>query len=173
MALIDCVECGKPVSSSVQVCPHCGKKLKMGLLAKAFLWVLGITFALMVIGSINSPTTMTTAIAPHKSPEEIARQERDSKRWSNVVSAGAAIRDSMRNPDSLIWESIRSNDDGSVLCFEYRAQNGFGGMNRAFVSKANGVFSESSAAWNKNCTQPLTDMKYAADTIKTISEKLH
>ena len=29
MALIKCVECGKEVSSSAKVCPHCGIKLNL------------------------------------------------------------------------------------------------------------------------------------------------
>jgi hypothetical protein len=47
------------------------------------------------------------------------------------------------------------------MCFEYRAQNGFGGMGREFVVIQNGKPSQSPSAWNRNCTKPLPTMDLA------------
>jgi len=35
--LIECKTCGKEVAKSAKKCPHCGKKLKMGLIPKMFI----------------------------------------------------------------------------------------------------------------------------------------
>ncbi len=43
MALKPCKECGKDVSTTVTKCPHCGKRLKLSLLALGCIGCLGIT----------------------------------------------------------------------------------------------------------------------------------
>lgn len=48
MALANCPECKKEVSTDATRCPHCGKKLKMGVVAKALLAILAL--AVLFIG---------------------------------------------------------------------------------------------------------------------------
>ena len=62
-----------------------------------------------------------------------------------------ALKSSLRNPDSLSFESILANDDGSVICMKYGAQNGFGGMNIGHVVFKGGDPSESHASRHANC----------------------
>lgn len=78
----------------------------------------------------------------------------------------ASIKKTMRDPDSLVWESIRANDDASVICVEYRARNGFGGMNREFAVYANSKVSQKPTAWNKHCIKPMNDMKHVRYALK-------
>jgi len=74
----------------------------------------------------------------------------------------AAIKTSMRDPDSLKWDRILSNEDGTVVCVTYRGRNGFGGMSREHVAYAKGAISPSTSAWNKNCAKKsLYEMKHA------------
>jgi hypothetical protein len=51
MALVKCKECGNEVATSAKACPKCGNKMpkKTGLLT----WIVGIFFALVVIGMVN------------------------------------------------------------------------------------------------------------------------
>ena len=73
----------------------------------------------------------------------------------------------MRDPDSLKWDQILSNDDGTVVCVTYRGRNGFGGMNFEHAAYTKGAISTTPKAWNKNCAkQSLHDMKYAAFALK-------
>src|SRR5690606_15924854 len=87
-----------------------------------------------------------------------------------VASQGAkALKSAMRNPDSFKLEKALVMDDGSV-CYEYRAQNGFGGMNvgSAVLSADGKVFKLNSddgfaKVWNKLCAN-----KYGHDANKSI-----
>jgi hypothetical protein len=47
-----CKACGKDVAKSAKVCPHCGKKLKMGMMLKALLGIV----AIIVVGALVSPS---------------------------------------------------------------------------------------------------------------------
>ena len=58
----------------------------------------------------------------------------------------------MREPDSVRWQQVATNDDGTIVCVTYRARNGFGGMNLEHATFAKETISTSNAAWNKHCT---------------------
>jgi hypothetical protein len=51
--VIQCKECHKEISSDARVCPHCGKKLRMGAIAKAFLILLCVVGGIILIGFIG------------------------------------------------------------------------------------------------------------------------
>jgi hypothetical protein len=66
-----------------------------------------------------------------------------------------ALHDNMRNPDSFKLSQVFITHGGSI-CYEYRAQNGFGGMNvghaaivrgKVYMSEAPGFW----VKWNKYC----------------------
>jgi hypothetical protein len=128
-----------------------------------FMIILSVAFAIWVIGRLSNPETAApVAVAAPKSATDQAREasiKADAAakelRWQKVLAAGGAIRQVMRNPDSIVYEEVRVNDDASVMCFQYRAQNGFGGMTREIMSFVKGNPSQSHAVWNKNCTKPL------------------
>lgn len=52
MAMVQCKECGKDVSSSATQCPHCGKKLKLGAVKKLILGIVGLFVFILIIGAI-------------------------------------------------------------------------------------------------------------------------
>ncbi len=128
-----------------------------------FMIVLFVAFAAWVIGKLGNPEPAApVAAAAPKSATDLAREasiKADAAakeiRWQKVLGAGGAIRQVMRNPDSIVFEEVRVNQDASIMCFQYRAQNGFGGMNREIMSFVKGNPSQSHAVWNKNCTKPL------------------
>lgn len=93
--------------------------------------------------------------------EKKAAQEKaqDDRRFQSAALLARSIKDAARDPDSLVWESILANDDASVVCFRFRAKNGFGGMNREVATFANGKLSQTAGAWNKHCAgKSLNDM---------------
>ena len=159
MALVKCHECGSDVSTEASSCPKCGAKVKKPTSGAAKLLlgvvVLGV-FVAGIGGGGNSPDT------PPETPEQKAQKEAEAARYAVAAATSKLLRDSMRDPDSLQFESLRVNDDSSVICAEYRARNGFGGVNREFMVVADGKTSQKPNAWNKHCTKPMHDMLWAA-----------
>ena len=155
MAMINCGECGASVSTEAKICPGCGANKKVfrrpAGARKPMSWPkkFGIAFAaifgLGVIGQVVTGGASQNAQA--ESPQDKQTKHRD---YAAYLSA-KALKASLRNPDSLSFESILANEDGSVICMKYRAQNGFGGMNIGHVVFKNGDPSESHASWHANC----------------------
>jgi hypothetical protein len=50
MAMTECPECDKPVSSSAKTCPQCGHKLRMGLFGKLIIGAVLAFCGVMLIG---------------------------------------------------------------------------------------------------------------------------
>ncbi|WP_156648800.1 hypothetical protein [Massilia sp. Leaf139] len=94
--------------------------------------------------------------------EKAAIKAAAQKRFTATVGVLTSIKSAMRDPDSLKWQDIRANDDGSVVCVVYRARNGFGGMNLEHASFAGKSISTSDASWNKHCAnKSLYEMGHA------------
>lgn len=63
-----------------------------------------------------------------------------------------AIRKSMRDPDSTVFETVGVSADATVACVQYRSRNGFGGMNReAAIYIAGSIKRASKALIDKHC----------------------
>ena len=79
-------------------------------------------------------------------------------RFQLAVLAAKQLKAAMRNPDSFKLSKVITLEDGTS-CFEYRGQNGFGGMNvgQAVVTpKGRLVTSEGSgfsSVWNRSCAK--------------------
>lgn len=151
MALTKCKECGKEVSDTAGKCPNCGAKVAKPLGVAGWLLVAFTAFVVYQCSSIASnPKNQTTTVTD---PKEEAR-------FQKTAATARIIKSNLREPESMTLESARANDDASVVCLEYRARNGFGGMSKEFVVFANGKASQEANAWNKHCTKPLFDMKH-------------
>ena len=155
MAMITCGECGASVSTEAKSCPSCGANRKVfrrpAGTKKPMSWPkkFGIAFAAMfglgVVGQIITGGSNPAAQA--ESPQDKQKSHRDYQAYLSAK----ALKASLRNPDSLSFDSILANDDGSIICMAYRAQNGFGGMNIGHVVFKNGDPSESHASWHAHC----------------------
>lgn len=84
----------------------------------------------------------------------------ETKRLMTTIATAKVIKSRLRDPESVVWEEILANTDASVVCIQYRAKNGFGGMSREYYVSARGKVSTDSAAVNKHCKN-LYDMKKA------------
>jgi hypothetical protein len=65
MALKSCPECSKEVSSDATRCPHCGKRLKMGLFAKLLLAAVALFVLFMGFG-LSIPDNVAKANAARR-----------------------------------------------------------------------------------------------------------
>ena len=61
------------------------------------------------------------------------------------------LRESLRDPDSLVLENVFARHPAYAICIRYRAKNGFGGYNREFVAFHDLQLTKSAAIWNKHC----------------------
>ena len=171
MALTKCSECKNEVSDSAGKCPHCGAKV-----SKPAGWLGWICAAIFIFAIVQCSTDiekskeLSAAIEAAK-PLEMREAETKNKaleeaRFQKAVIAAKVLKSSLRNPDSVVWEDIYANNDASVICLSYRAQNGFGGMNREHISFINGKPSRSTPVWNRKCTGTgFIDLKYARQAL--------
>lgn len=161
MALVSCHECGAKVSDEANACPQCGvkPKAKTSLFTKIVGGFFALTVASAIIGQ-NSNSPPAAPPAPKKPADPLAEA-----RFQRTVLVARSIKAALRNPDSVQWVSFHSDDEANLVCIEYRAQNGFGGMNLEQAAYAKGKIQTSTAAWNKHCggkrLNNLRHVKYA------------
>jgi len=75
----------------------------------------------------------------------------EKKKQESIFGTVRFVKDQMRDPDSYQTINVAANADGSIVCLEYRAKNGFGGFNvgRAINIKDKVALSESYSGFNK------------------------
>lgn len=180
-------KCGTEVAKSHRFCSTCGLQFGNRSAAKSLL----ILLAVIIVGSI-----LSTVGVPKLSPalwaalqkqeatqekEEQAQQKTEADNDAKVLAASIGartLREDMRNPDSFKLVQVLIMKDNTV-CYEYRAQNGFGGMNIGdAVLSPNGTMKTSeepgfTPLWNKRCLNKIgkdaTQEVGAADDIGTYS----
>ena len=166
MALIKCHECLQQVSTEAKNCPSCGAPVKLRMTKQS--WTALILSFVIVVGGISGLNYYKNILKPKPilSSEELRQKRLESARTNLAIAATKAIKAGLRNPDSAKWETVNVNEDGSVICVEYRAQNGFGGYSREYVTFVRNKPSESSFVWNKQCVKgKFYDLKSVANFI--------
>lgn len=91
---------------------------------KTFL-VLSLAALFIAVGALHwiNPPPKPAPLSPQRQARQLARQIEINR----AHQALKALKESMRNPASFQLIAGWFMKDGTV-CFEYRAQNGFGGM---------------------------------------------
>jgi hypothetical protein len=154
MSLLKCHECGEKVSTAAKSCPSCGAKPQNPVGVAGILFAILIGVLLFQCTGATNQITERPAISA-KTPEQLALEKTEAaaekKRYATTASAVEFVMKHARNPSSVVIEIAGASDDSSVVCIQYRAQNGFGGMNRETVSLVNGKIGSDPKQWNKNC----------------------
>lgn len=146
-------KCGNQCADNARSCPKCGYRFTHPL-TKAIAGFFALIIILMIIGAAigNNPSTTSTPSTPANS----AQKEKDEANWRRAVLGAKTLESAMRNPDTFKLSQVLIMDNGSV-CYQYRAQNGFGGMNIAHaVLTASGKFKNDNESgfrtlWNREC----------------------
>lgn len=98
------------------------------------------------------------APAPLATPSPPATQFRgDAGASPEIIRLAAglvsAVRESLRDPDSLVVESLYYRVTGYAVCMRYRARNGFNGYNQGYVvAFRDGKLSRDPREFNAACT---------------------
>lgn len=158
MAIISCGECGASASTEAKVCPGCGASRKVfrrpAGARKPMSWPkkIGVGFGALIGLSV----VIQAATGGGQTVQAETPQEKQSKQRGYAAYLSAkALKAGLRNPDSLDFDEILANDDGSVICMTYRAQNGFGGMNLERAVFKDGKPSQTRASWRANCANKI------------------
>ena len=76
------------------------------------------------------------------------------------------IKDSLKNPQSLEWNKILANENGSVICLEFQAKNGYGDNEIDFATFFHLIPSNNIENWKLHCLdEELIDMKMTVTAI--------
>jgi len=176
MALVKCKECGKDVSTKAAACPNCGAKVKKpsGLGTTVIVILVSVVVMVIVFGNEDpgkaNNATQASAATPAKpltqaeqAAADAAKAEADAKKKKadetvfRAQIGAKVLKSAMRDPDSLKFASVLAMESGAV-CYEYRARNGFGGMNfsRAVLGSDGKTFKGDDEAgftklWNREC----------------------
>lgn len=153
MALIECKECGKEISKSAQMCPHCGYKPRRTSL---FTWLVTIFIAIpFVIGIFASSTTTTTE---QLTPEQAEARKKKDEAIQRASIGAIALKKATRDPEGFKLESAFVIEGTGVVCYSYREKNEYGGVNVASaILSADGkrfktnVEDGFTKLWNKEC----------------------
>jgi RNA polymerase subunit RPABC4/transcription elongation factor Spt4 len=166
MAMTKCHECGQPLSTEAPRCPHCGAKAKKK--THWITWTVAGFFGLSVILAMKDDKRPATTAKETPAPPSAASAAESAKREANFQiglrnsrALAATIKQAAREPDSVTFDYVGISDDGTVVCMEYRARNGFGGVNREIAVAVSGrAFAGQPEVWNKHCTKkPMQDIK--------------
>jgi hypothetical protein len=104
--------------------------------------------------TVLSLSFQQTEPAPTPRPSPLAASPDSAPETTQCLDAAIAVhvlRSSLRDPDSLVLESVYSRLPAMAVCINYRAKNGFGGVNRERVAFYNLTLSKSVKLWNQQC----------------------
>lgn len=164
--LMKCTVCGGKVSSTADICPHCGATdeevdIVYNAPEKPITdW--RAVLLLLIVGAVVINFNLSTTIEDDRESipveniktEAQLQYEAEAKRISNrnrdaQVALRRYIRDNLRDPDSydIIYTSkaLEHSNGTFSMQHKYRAKNGFGGMNveeKVFIfSKSGSIIS--------------------------------
>lgn len=147
MAKVKCKVCGEEIEETISKCPRCdslgpkkGKKVKLILL---------VVMILIVIGFAAGYYSRKDEV--EKPYEEVLKERLDERLQRRAVTAALLLRTRIENSDSLKLESVRTNEDGSVLCFQFTEKDKNGKLKKSRASFVDGELDQSDAGWKLFC----------------------
>lgn len=86
----------------------------------------------------EAPPPQPAAVVQKPAPTEkqileLARLQKEVDRREFARAVARTFKNNMRDPQSFVVYWINTNRDGTAICMEFGARNGFGGMNREML----------------------------------------
>lgn len=159
MAMTKCRECSTLVSNEAKKCPSCGISSPAKAPGHGCLITIGIgcAFFIAILVTVQMTSPQPRPKTPD-TPEQAAAKEARFQREMKAATGAITLRDMMRNPKT--FELIRATAVPDWYCYEYRSQNGFGGMTIGFaVSNGTRVLSndDGESVYQGHCRTPYGD----------------
>ena len=147
MEIVKCKVCGDDIDENIPKCPRCdslgpkkGKKIRLILLAVMLLIVAGFgTSFYLRMDEVEKPY------------EEIAQERHDERLQRRALAAALLLRSRIDDGQSMKLESVQSNVDGSVLCFQFTEKDKRGKIVKSKASIVDGELDRSDAGWKLFC----------------------
>ena len=182
MALVNCHECGKSVSTEAKKCPSCGATVKLpkkptSKLVWALLGVIVVSAVVVTYGQrsdlaavVDAEAVRVAAMTPEQLAKEKVQKDKNAAaekvrkdneaRTLNAAATGAkSLKQNSKDPQTFEFVSITTHPNSSV-CYTFRGKNSFNAMLAGSAVLAGGklLIREASGeafvnAWNKNCTK--------------------
>ena len=157
MALTDCKECGKQISTTAASCPHCGhkpEKDKIGCAQMIVISFVAILITMVVVTCASSGTSKAPT-----STDPAAEQ-----RFQEEVGALLYLKRNMKNPASFeLVDFIRT--PANSLCITYRGTNSFNAITTQRHVINDTTNSNSAQDWANHCAgrsgEDVSKAKYA------------
>ncbi len=144
---------------------------------KIFFGALGIIVILAILDSIKDSKSTTRSNSTDSREQASAEQSEQDAQITRAAMGAASVIAAARNPDSVKFSRVFVTKDGTA-CYLWRAQNGFGGMNKenaVLLPKAENL-SQSVALWNSHCAKKsdseITDMTALVEQRMTLLRTL-
>lgn len=110
-----------------------------------------------IVSNVLSGAEADKAATVAKAGEEERAKQHEKNKLTTAAAGAQKLLKQVRDPESLKIESLLITDKDGMACIEYRAKNGFGGMNReravfillALITEADKE--EFTTAWNQWC----------------------
>jgi hypothetical protein len=99
------------------------------------------------------------SISPEQDAAQAATEKAQKDRAYAQYAAIAQLRQTLRDPDSLVVEFAGVTEDGTTVCIQYRAKNGSGGYDKAIAIDTAGRIASDVSTWNRLCVQRLYDVE--------------
>lgn len=155
MSIVSCKHCGKDVIETAAKCPHCdllGPKK-----ARRVKWMMLGLLVMLIIGVIG--LYFYHSSGKKKSHEDIIKERLDDKISQRATTAAMLLRTKIQAPESLQIDFIKANEDGSVLCFQYKVKNSDGVIKTEKATFADGELKMNASSWSFYCnSKSLTEI---------------
>ena len=147
MAIVKCKVCGEEIEETILKCPRCdslgpkrGKKIRLILL--------GVMVVIVVLFGFGYYLQMNEVEKPY---EEVLQERLDGRLSQRGLTAALLLRSRLDNPGSMKLESAISNQDGSVLCFEFTEKDAAGRKKKSKAAFVDGELDRTEAGWKLFC----------------------
>ena len=161
MAIVKCKVCGEEIEETILKCPRCdslgpkrGKRIRLILLC--------VMVVIVAFFGLGYYLQMDEVEKPY---EEVLREKLDDKLSQRGLTAMLLLRSRLGNPESMKLEKSISNEDGSVLCFEFTETDAAGVTKKSRAAFVDGELDRTPAGWKLFCVgKSMRPITVKADT---------
>jgi hypothetical protein len=87
-----------------------------------------------------------------------------------ITALVSSLKRGMNDPGSMEWRLVTANDDGTVVCAEFRARNAFNALIAKHLAVISGIATEDAATWNRRCAgKPQHNMTSFAEVVWSLA----